>query len=135
MSRSESVTEREYQDIKSMTAGSVKAVARIAKRSDRTIKMIRKSESYEDFVRMRKEYSRKISAKAKQKRQKEEESTVGKELYTGVTTSGRRITIFEDKEEMVKLFTKPIPKSKAEAIQKALKDAGLDIFENYYYSE
>lgn len=135
MSRGESVTEREYQDIKSMTAGSVKAVARIAKRSDRTIKMIRKSESYEEFVKMRKEYSRKISAKAKQKRQEEKESVVGDELLTGVTTSGRRITIFEGKENMVKLFTKPIPKSKAEAIQKALKDAGLDIFEDYFYSE
>lgn len=133
MSRSESVTEREYQDIKSMTAGSVKAVARIAKRSDRTIKMIRKSESYEEFVKMRKEYSRKISAKAKQKRHEKEESAVGDELYTGVTTSGRHITIFEAKEDMVKLFTKPIPRSKAEAIQKALKDAGFDIFEDYYY--
>lgn len=133
MSRNISVSRREYEDIKSM-GGAVRAIARISKRSERTIGMIRKAKSFEEFVEMRKEYSRQISSKAKQKRQKEKESTVGDELYPGVTTSGRRITIFEGKEDMVKLFTKPIPKSKAEAIQKALEEAGVDIFENYYYS-
>lgn len=129
MSRSISVSRREYEDIKSM-GGANRAIARISKRSERTIGMIRKAKSYEEFVEMRKEYSRKTVEMKKRKK----ESAQINELYTGVTTSGRRITIFERKEDMVKLFTKPIPKSKAEAIQKALKEAGLDIFEDYHYS-
>lgn len=130
MSRSISVSRREYEDIKSM-GGANRAIARISKRSERTIGMIRKAKSYEEFVEMRKEYSRKTVEMKKRKK----ESAQINELYTGVTTSGRRINIFERKENMVKLFTKPIPKSKAEAIQKALKDAGLDIIEDYFYSE
>ena len=130
MSRSISVSRREYEDIKSM-GGANRAIARISKRSERTIGMIRKAKTYEEFVEMRKEYSRKTVEMKKRKK----ESAPINELYTGVTTSGRRINIFERKENMVKLFTKPIPKSKAEAIQKALKDAGLDIIEDYFYSE
>lgn len=130
MSRSISVNRREYEDIKSM-GGANRAIARISKRSERTIGMIRKAKTYEEFVEMRKEYSRKTVEMKKRKK----ESAPINEMYTGVTTSGRHITIFERKEQMVKLFTKPIPKSKAEAIQKALKDAGLDIIEDYFYSE
>lgn len=120
------LTEDEYNDIKRMS-GSTRAIARIAHRSEETIRFIWNSKDFSEFQKLRYEYSTRFRTK--------EESHYGiGEKLVATTTNGTLLSLLEDKEDKVKLFTKPIPKSKAEAIQKALKDAGFDIFEDYYYS-
>ena len=128
MSRGRRLTENEYNSIKQMS-GNTSAIASIAHRSEETIRMVWKSNDFAEFKQMRQEYSNRY------KHQEEAGCHYGiGDKLVATTTNGTLLNLLDDKEDMVKLFTKPIPKSKAEAIQKALKEAGFDIFEDYYYS-